>query len=119
VDANPNFKLLDENARWLSNQQDDNDIPLSFTAYSERLDRLEKETDKFETLSDYKNDLNFEILPWEKALVKTDSALGDKREAWIKNLKKDIYVAEAVNVLKDLRMHNITNNNQPKLSIKD
>jgi carboxyl-terminal processing protease len=119
VDANPNFKLLDENAKWLSNQREDNDITLNFTAYKERLDRLEKETEKFEALSDYKNTLDFDMLAYEKALVKTDSALGDKREAWIKNLKKDVYVEEAVNVLKDLRMNNIKNDNKTKWSVKD
>jgi carboxyl-terminal processing protease len=119
VDANPNFKLLDENAKWLSNQREDNDIPLNFIAYTERLDRLEKETEKFESLSDYKNTLDFDMLAYEKALVKTDSALGDKREAWIKNLKKDIYVEEAVNVLKELRMNNIKNDNKTKWSVKD
>lgn len=119
IDANPNFKLLDDNAKWLSEQRDDNEIPLNFEAYATRLDRLEKETEKFESLSDYKNDLNFDILSYEKDLVKTDSALGDKRQAWIKNLKKDIYVSEAVNVLKDLRMNNIKNANQTKWSVKD
>jgi carboxyl-terminal processing protease len=119
VDTNPSFKLIDENAKWLSNQRDDNELPLSLTAYKERLDRLEKETEKFETLSDYKNSLNFDILAYEKTLIKTDSALGDKREAWIKNLKKDIYVAEAVNVLKDLRMNNIQNDNKTKWSVKN
>jgi carboxyl-terminal processing protease len=119
VNENPNFKLLDENAKWLSDQREDNDIPLNITAYSERLDRLEKETEKFESLSDYKNDLNFDMLSYEKALVKTDSALGDKREAWIRNLKKDIYVNEAVSVLKDLRMNNIKNDNKTKWSVKD
>jgi carboxyl-terminal processing protease len=119
VDANPNFKLIDENAKWLSNQRENNELPLSFIAYKERLDRLETETEKFEKLSDYKNSLNFDMLAYEKTLVKTDSALGDKREAWIKNLKKDIYVAEAVNVLKDLRMNNIQNDNKTKWSVKD
>jgi carboxyl-terminal processing protease len=119
INKNPQFILLDENAKWLSKQRDDNDIPLNYTAYTNRLEQLEKETEKFEKLSDYKNTLNFQILPWEKALVKNDSALGNKREAWIKNLKKDIYVAEAVNVLKELRMSNFKGNNQPKLSIKD
>ncbi|WP_300980270.1 carboxy terminal-processing peptidase [Nonlabens sp.] len=119
VDANPNFQLLNENAKWLSNQREDNDIPLNLITYTERLDRLEKETEKFESLSDYKNTLDFDMLAYEKALVKTDSALGDKREAWIKNLKKDIYVEEAVNVLKELRMNNIKNDNKTKWSVKD
>jgi carboxyl-terminal processing protease len=119
VDTNPSFRLIDENAKWLSNQREDNQLPLNFIAYKKRLDRLEKETEKFEKLSNYENSLSFDILAYEKTLVETDSALGDKRKAWIKNLKKDIYVAEAVNVLKDLRMNNIKNDNKTKWSVKN
>ena len=70
-------------------------------------------------LSDYKNNLEFDMLTYEKTLTLNDSSLKDKREAWMKNLKKDIYVSEAVNVLKDLRMNNIKNDNKTKWSVKN
>ena len=38
--------------------------------------------------------------------MEKDSVLADKRTAWHKNLAKDIYVAEALNVLKDLKLKN-------------
>lgn len=119
INNNPTFKLIDDNAKWLSEQRDNNDIPLNFTEYSERLDRLEKETEQFDSLSDYKNNLEFDMLTYEKTLTLNDSALKDKREAWMKNLKKDVYVSEAVNVLKDLRMNNIKNKNKTKWSVKN
>ncbi len=119
INNNPTFKLIDDNAKWLSEQRDNNDIPLNFTEYSERLDRLEKETEQFDSLSDYKNNLEFDMLTYEKTLTLNDSALKDKREAWMKNLKKDVYVSEAVNVLKDLRMNNIKNDNKTKWSVKN
>ncbi|PQJ13904.1 carboxy terminal-processing peptidase [Nonlabens xylanidelens] len=119
INNNPTFKLIDDNAKWLSEQRDNNDIPLNFTEYSERLDRLEKETEQFDSLADYKNNLEFDMLTYEKTLTLNDSALKDKREAWMKNLKKDVYVSEAVNVLKDLRMNNIKNDNKTKWSVKN
>ena len=36
--------------------------------------------------------------------VKKDSVLKGKRLAWHKNLKKDIYMNEALNVLSELKM---------------
>ncbi|WP_124980371.1 carboxy terminal-processing peptidase [Nonlabens xiamenensis] len=119
VDTNPMFKLLDENAKWLSDQRDDNLIPLNFEEYKSRISQLEEETEKYDQLSDYKNNMQFELMDYEKTLVAIDSSLKDKRESWIKNLGRDIYVQEAVQVLKELRMNNIVNSNKPKLSIKE
>jgi carboxyl-terminal processing protease len=39
-------------------------------------------------------------------LVEQDSILAKKREIWHSNLKKDIYMEEALNVLSDLKMNN-------------
>ena len=39
--------------------------------------------------------------------MKQDTTLREKRKRWHKNLTKDIYVEEAVNVLEDLRIGNI------------
>lgn len=41
---------------------------------------------------------------YEKPLVKKSKDLLDKRNAWHKNLKKDIYMQEAINVLSELKL---------------
>ena len=55
-------------------------------------------------LSEYSSELTFKSLPYEIDLISKDTALGDKRKRWHKNLSKDIYVNEALNVLNDLRL---------------
>ncbi len=50
---------------------------------------------------------NYSSLADEIALMKQDTTLREKRKRWHKNLAKDIYVEEAVNVLADLKMSNI------------
>lgn len=110
INANPNFKLIDENAKWLADQREDNTLPLNFEAYKERIDRLEKQTEKFDVLDDYKNNLKFELLENDKIAIQADTVLKEKRERWMENLNKDIYLEEAINILKDLRMNNISNN---------
>ena len=64
-------------------------------------------TKKFEALKDYDNKLTYRSLPNDVALMKQDTTLRDKRKRWHKNLARDIYVEEAVNVLQDLKMNNI------------
>lgn len=109
INSNETFKLIDENAKWMSEQREEHIVPLNYTAYKERLDRLEKETERFEKLEDYKNDLSFEYVNYEKELIAKDSLLAEKRERWHKSLSQDVYLAEAINVLKDLKVSNIQN----------
>jgi carboxyl-terminal processing protease len=110
IDINPNFKLIDENAQWLANQREDNTLPLNYEAYKARIDNLDQETKKFDILDDYKNYLKFELLENDKIAMELDTVLKEKRERWMKSLNKDIYLEEAVHILKDLRMSNISNN---------
>jgi carboxyl-terminal processing protease len=62
--------------------------------------------------------LAFESLEYETELFTQDSVLREKRDRWHKSLAKDIYVEEAVNVLKDLKMNNIKNNERKLASVK-
>jgi len=109
IDNDPNFALIDENAKWMSIQRENNVFPLNYTAYKARLDRLDKETEKFDVLDDYKNNLSFEYVNYEKELIQNDSILAEKRKRWHESLTKDIYLAEAINVLKDLKITGLEN----------
>ncbi|MGB3591254.1 MAG: carboxy terminal-processing peptidase [Nonlabens sp.] len=115
VATNSTFDLIDRNAQWLKTQQEDNIIPLNFNQYVERIERLDNETERFEQMSDYKNDLKFKLLENDLAAIEKDSVLKDKRDRWMKGLNKDVYMAEAVNILKDLKLKDIKN----KYTIKD
>jgi carboxyl-terminal processing protease len=86
-------------------QRDKNDFPLNFEAYKSLMEQNDKEAEKFESISDYKNNLVFKSLPEEIKIFETDEALKDKRENWHNSLQKDIYVEEAVFVLEDLKEH--------------
>lgn len=103
--ANNNyFKLIDKNAKWLKSSQDDTLIFLNLEAYKKDLEALEKESLKYDILRDYTTNLTYQSPLYEQTLLKEDKDLADKREAWHKNLKKDIYVEEALNVLSELKI---------------
>jgi carboxyl-terminal processing protease len=111
IDGNEYFKLIDQNAKWLSEQREKYMIPLSIKSYRDRLDKLEKETDRFKKLDDYKNSLTVNSLKAELALIEQDSSLGDKRKRWHESINNDMYVEEAVNILKDLKSTSMNKNN--------
>jgi len=105
MDTNQQIALIEEQARWIKLQRDKNDFPLNFNAYKTLMEENDKQADKFERITGYKNALSFESLPSEIKAFETDKALKDKRENWHKSLQKDIYVEEAIYVLEDLRQH--------------
>ena len=107
--ANPQIKLIEENAKWLKSEQDETEISLNYTTYKEEKDKDKEQSDFFKKLTDYDSKLTFQSLGYEQELFTQDSVLREKRNRWHKNLAKDVYVEEAVNVLEDLKMSNIKN----------
>lgn len=106
IAANTEFNLLDQSAQWIKEQKDDNTFPLQLEEYLEKSKQLEDKSKKFNVLKDYKNNLAFKSLPHEEAVIKNDTVLLNKRNRWFKSLNNDVYVNEAVNVLKDLKAIN-------------
>ena len=102
------FKLINEYAKWLKENQEDTSYSLNFKDFSKESALLEIASKKYTNAFKNKTKLNFESPKYEFQLIEKDSVLGYKRTAWHKNLAKDIYVAEALNVLKDLKLKNTT-----------
>lgn len=96
------FKLIDQSAKWISQVRKEYDYNINYKKFTEREEYMALKRKEFDKLKDYKNTLKFSSLPYEIEQIKQDSVLGKKRERWHKNLNKDIYVGEAVNILEDL-----------------
>ncbi|WP_282072762.1 carboxy terminal-processing peptidase [Polaribacter atrinae] len=99
------FKLINEYAKWLKKKQDDTSYSLNYKLFEESNVANEKDAEKFKSVFDYKSNLTFNSPNYELSLIKKDTALADKRLAWHKNLSKDVYVFEAINVLSELKMN--------------
>jgi len=106
---NSQIKLIEENAKWLKERQDENIISLSYKAYKVEEEKHKEKSEYFKKMNEYDSRLTFESLKYEQELFTQDSVLREKRDRWHKNLAKDVYVEEAVNVLQDLKMNNIKN----------
>jgi carboxyl-terminal processing protease len=104
IENNPLFQLIKENAEWIKDNRDDVSTSLNYQEFKKEQESNEMEIKRFDQLSDYENQLQFASLPYELEVIKQDSILKEKRERWHQNLKKDLYVEEALNVLTDLRV---------------
>jgi carboxyl-terminal processing protease len=103
IEANEQFKLMDENAHFVNDKKDENTFSLNIEKFKAEQDKSDNFANKFKELGKYKNNLVFEALPYEKAKFETDASLGEKKQAWFDSLSKDIYVEEALNVLDDMQ----------------
>lgn len=106
---NKQIKLIEENAKYIKEAQDETVVSLKYDDYKKGLEEDKKRAKYFKTISDYDSHLTFESLKYEKELFAKDSILREKRDRWHKDLAKDVYIEEAVNVLQDLKMHSIKN----------
>jgi carboxyl-terminal processing protease len=101
---NSYFKLIDSNSKWLKRAQDDTLVYLSLDAYKNDLENHKNESMKYKSIRDYTTNLTYESPLYEQTLLKNDADLAEKRMAWHKNLKKDIYIEEALTVLSELKL---------------
>ena len=104
ISSSSNFQLINEYAKWLKKNQDETSYSLNYKKFFEDSEIKEVEAKKFKSVFDYKSDLTFLSPKYEQILLKADNSLADKRVSWHKNLSKDMYISEALNVISELKL---------------
>lgn len=104
IALSPQFKLIEENAKWIDIRSKENLYSLKMTDFKKSQKAIEDTNKKFKAIADYNYHLKFYSLPQEAAAMKTDASLKEKRDRWHESLSKDVYVEEALNVLDDLQI---------------
>ncbi|MGB0376682.1 MAG: carboxy terminal-processing peptidase [Flavobacteriaceae bacterium] len=100
---NPLVGLIQKQARWIKSQQNNNTYSLNYDDYLMELEEDRATSDEFEALKEFKSPYSFKWLPEASRLQqKINEETREKRERIDEGLKKDMYVAEAVAILKDL-----------------
>lgn len=103
VTQSPQFKLIDENAKWLGKRKDENEYSLNIDKFRKEQESITAQTKKYKVINEYKNNLEFSSLPYELAMMEKDPVLKEKRKRWHESLEKDAYIEEALNILADLQ----------------
>ncbi len=103
---NPMVNLIIEKGEWIKLKQNDYDFHLDYNGYINKRDNDKKYSKRFDILSDFESELSFIWLGDNLGTKKSDDVL-IRRDRWLKGLKKDIFLDEAVNVLNDLKQTDI------------
>ena len=104
IASNPNFKLIEENAKWIFERKDENVYSLNLNEFKKQMDLADNKIKKFKAITEFDNKLKFQSLPHEVAQFETDTLLKQKRERWHEELKKDVYVDETLNIISELKL---------------
>ncbi len=111
VTANPTFTLIEENAAHLKKQEENNTYSLTETGYRKELDEANATSKKLDELQKKTNPLEYTNLKEDLERINLDSASMTKNSDWLKNLKKDIYISETVNIINDMTKSSMKLNN--------
>ena len=103
IGQNEYFSIIDQHAKLIKSKQDDKTISLDYNSYKEDQEEFKLQSDKLKVIEEFNSPYLFE---WNDNNLDANSSYNDdmkeKRDRWIKSLQKDIYVDEAMNLLKDL-----------------
>ena len=103
INNNEYFAIIDEHASWIKSQQDDKIISLEYLTYKDDIETSKSQSNKLKLIEEFESPYIFQ---WSNSNDKEDNSYKDdikeKRDRWIESLKKDIYVNEAINLLRDL-----------------
>ena len=103
INNNEFFSIIDEHASWIKSQQDNRIISLEYLAYKDDLKSSKSQNNKLKLIEEFESPY---IFKWNNTNDKEDDSYNDdikeKRDRWIDSMKKDIYVNEAINLLRDL-----------------
>jgi len=108
IKANPTFQLISENAKIIKKKRDDNKVSLNEVQFKKEQEEINATSKKLEELQKNSVQLDMANAPADLEKVNVDSTSIAKNKEWLKALGKDIYIAETVNIINDIRKGDMT-----------
>lgn len=100
---NKNYQLMQESAQWKEKLDKEESISLNQQKFNEVMKTRKAQIEKFKALDKFNNGLKFTLNPDEVIREKNDEAFAKKTQNWTKNLQKDLYLQEAVNIISGMK----------------
>jgi carboxyl-terminal processing protease len=101
VENDVTFQLIKQNTDWLS-RQNDKVYPLQLEKYRKQQAAIRSTFAQVESLVKLKEELNVSALTGEENRWENDKNKQERFNIWLKNLRKDIYLDQAVKVVGDI-----------------
>ena len=103
ISDNEKFDLIKEQAKWYEENKSKTSYSLHLEEYQEYLKYKKSRTDRFKKImSDRIEALSINHLPEDADKINFDESTQAQHEDWVKKLNKDIYLEEAMAIMRDL-----------------
>lgn len=97
------FQMIEQEAKEYKSRQDDTQFSLNYEMYAEELKALDKQSKKYnEILKETNHLLSPSFLKVDMMAINSDTLKAEKMNRWKNKLMKDVYIDEAIHVLKDI-----------------
>lgn len=96
------MQLVNENGKRLKEIRENTKYTLNYAEYKDLMESREEDGKRFDRIGKDTLDLVVQIAEEDLASMESDTSKQARTEAWIMNLRKDIYLSEAVNILDDI-----------------
>lgn len=103
ISSSQYFTLLNENAKKLKENSEKSLVPLNLKDYRDQQKTLKEQNKKYENLAQEIPGLEVVCLKVEEKTLETDTVKASIAKDWYKDIRKDMYIGEALNVLQDIK----------------
>lgn len=103
IDANPTFQLIKQNSALIKKKREENRVSLNEAQYRKEQEETNAISKKLEELQ--KNAVTLKVTNPQEDMsrINMDTASVSRNKEWLKNIGKDIYIAETVNIINDIK----------------
>jgi carboxyl-terminal processing protease len=103
IDTCEIFNRIDMNAKRLKRNSEKTVFSLNLSEYQAEQKNFEEESKQFENMFVSIDNLEVEVLKKELSSLKADTSKAARVQAWHTEIKKDVYVNEAMHILQDMQ----------------
>lgn len=101
LEQDQTFRMIKETTEWLA-QQNDRQYSLNIDKFRKERKSIQASIKQLEGLLKLKKEIDVAALPKEADRWSDDTAKKERFAQWLKNLKEDIYLDQAVKVMNDM-----------------
>jgi carboxyl-terminal processing protease len=103
IKTNAGFTILNDAAKRLKKQKDDSTVSLNYEKYMAEQKRIKEDNKKLEELDKELSGFEINGLTADGAINESDTVKIAKTKDWYKNIKKDIYLNETMNIMSEIK----------------
>ncbi|HHH49524.1 MAG TPA: tail-specific protease [Saprospiraceae bacterium] len=102
VAHNETFQMILKSAKRLKEQREDTNQTLNLDEYQKWADELEVASKKYKKIAEKEVIPNVRNIKVDLTEIEKDESKQARNEDWIKAIKKDIYIEEVLNIMRDM-----------------